>query len=185
MRFCLTPNVNAMLSSDMSAYMTGGILRGFKLELVWDDGSRAEYGFLISTDASFVGEDPAAMEADRPFKPEADLFLDLKRSEEEAFEKKLVLEINNQSRSPVLFGDEMRLMRIDGMEMSEVPVNPDVIWNSITYQVSSGSYKALTVDLERLYGELESGRYRIIKGVRPVGGSRRELYADFIVGPRE
>lgn len=31
MRFCLTPNVNAMLSSDMSAYMTGGILRGFKL----------------------------------------------------------------------------------------------------------------------------------------------------------
>ena len=64
MRFCLTPNVNAMLSSDMSAYMTGGILRGFKLELVWDDGSRAEYGFLISTDASFVGEDPAAMEAD-------------------------------------------------------------------------------------------------------------------------
>lgn len=185
MRFCLTPNVNAMLSSDMSAYMTGGILRGFKLELVWDDGSRAEYGFLISTDASFVGEDPAAMEADRPFKPEADLFLDLKRSEEEAFEKKLVLEINNQSRSPVLFGDEMRLMRIDGMEMSEVPVNPDVIWNSITYQVSSGSYKALTVDLERLYGELESGRYRIIKGVRPVGGSRRELYVDFIVGPRE
>ena len=61
------------------------------------------------------------MEADRPFKPEADLFLDLNRSEEEAFEKKLVLEINNQSRSPVLFGDEMRLMRIDGMEMSEVP----------------------------------------------------------------
>ena len=170
MRFCLTPNVNAMLSSDMSAYMTGGILRGFKLELVWDDGSRAEYGFLISTDASFVGEDPAAMEADRPFKP---------------LEKKLVLEINNQSRSPVLFGDEMTLLRIDGMEMTEVPVNPDVIWNSITYQVSSGSYKALTVDLERLYGELESGRYRIIKGVRPVGGSRRELYADFIVGPRE
>ena len=185
MRFCLTPNANAMLSSDMSAYMTGGILRGFKLELVWDDGSRAEYGFLISTDASFVGEDPAAMEADRPFKPEADLFLDLKRSEEAVFEKKLVFEINNQSRSPVLFGDEMRLMRIDGMEMSEVPVNPDVIWNSITYQVSSGSYKALTVDLERLYGELESGRYRIIKGVRPVGSSRRELYADFIVGPRE
>lgn len=119
------------------------------------------------------------------FKPESDLFLDLKRSEDEPFEKKLILEINNQSGSPVLFGDEMKLMRIDGVEMTEVPVNPEVIWNSITYQVSSGSYKALPVDLERLYDELESGRYRIIKGVRPLGGSRRELYADFIVEPRE
>ena len=92
-----------------------------------DDGSRAEYGFILSTDV-FVGEDPAAVEADPVFKPESDLFLDLKRSEDEPFEKKLILEINNQSGSPVLFGDEMKLVRIDGVEMTEVPGNPEVIW---------------------------------------------------------
>ncbi len=77
------------------------------------------------------------------FKPESDLFLDLKRSEDEPFEKKLILEINNQSGSPVLFGDEMKLMRIDGVEMTEVPESGGDLENSITYQVSSGSYKAL------------------------------------------
>lgn len=181
MKFCLSPNGNALLSSDMATYMTGGVLRGFKLELVWDDGSSAEYGFILATDASYVGEDPAAMEGDQAFKAEPDLFLDIKRVEGKPFEQSLILEINNQSRSPVLFGDDFSLLKIEGTEVTELMVKPDEAWNSITYQVSSGSYKALIIELERLFGGLEPGRYRIVKTVRGLGGGRRNLYADFVV----
>lgn len=181
MKFCLSPNGNALLSSDMATYMTGGVLRGFKLELVWDDGSSAEYGFILSTDASYVGEDPADVEGEQAFKAESDLFLDMKRVGGKAFEQEMILEINNQSRSPVLFGDEFCLVRIEGAKVTELVPKPEVKWNSITYQVSSGSYKALNIRLESLFGELEPGRYRIIKTVRGLGGGSRDLYADFVV----
>lgn len=185
MRFCLSPNINAMLSSDISAYVTGGVLRGFELELIWDDGSKAEYGFILFTDASYVGEDPADVESGQMVKPEDTIFLDLKRSGDEEFDKELILEINNRSGSPILFGDDITLMRIDGGGMTRVQANPEVIWNSITYQVSSGSHKALAVDMESLFGELEAGRYRIVKNVRQLEGNSRNLYVDFVTAPKE
>lgn len=50
--FSLDANPAAMLSSDMSAYEKGGIIRGFRVNCTWMNGSTAEYGFVLRTDAS-------------------------------------------------------------------------------------------------------------------------------------
>lgn len=50
--FSLGVNLAAMLSSDLSSYEEGGILRGFRVNCTWENGSTAEYGFVLRTDAS-------------------------------------------------------------------------------------------------------------------------------------
>lgn len=185
MSFCLTQNGNALLSSDVSAYETGGVLRGFKLKLSWEDGSEAEYGFVVKTDALWVGENPADVDGNHFPEMEPDIFLDIRNGGGGGFGKKMVLEINNQSGNPVLFGDEFSLFKIEGADMSEVSMLPDTAWKSIAYQVSSGSYKAMNVDMAALYGDLESGLYRIRKNVRTEGGGYQVLTADFFVNEAE
>ena len=179
--FVLPQNPFAMLSSDISTYETGGVLRGFKLQLSWEDGSEAEYGFLLRTDASWVGENPADVETNRLPETEPDVYLDIRRSENTDFEQKLVMEINNQSDVPILFGNDFTLLKIMGTEMTEVLMKPEAAWKSITYQVSAGSGKTLAVDMEGIFGRLESGHYRIKKNVRAEGERSRTVTADFIV----
>ncbi len=181
MEFILPQNTFAMLSSDIATYETGGVLRGFKLQLSWEDGSEAEYGFLLRTDAAWVGENPADVETNRLPETEPDVYLDIRRADNMDFEQRLVMEINNQSDVPILFGNDFTLMKITGTEMAEVPMKPEMAWKSIAYQVSAGSYKALTVDMEEIFGRLESGHYRIKKNVRADGEGIQTVTADFIV----
>ncbi|WP_147348019.1 hypothetical protein [Clostridium sp. AM58-1XD] len=49
--FTLNQNSFALLSSDMSTYEKGGVIRGFRVICSWDNGSSAEYGFVLRTDA--------------------------------------------------------------------------------------------------------------------------------------
>lgn len=181
MSFCLTQNANVLLSSSIPPYVAGGVLRGFKLKLSWEDGSEAEYGFVVRTDSTWVGENPDNPEGNHFPETEQDLFLDIRSAEGSGPGEVMVLEVNNQSAGPVLFGEEFTLLKIVGTEMNEVPMLPGTAWKSIAYQVSAGSYKALTVDLRALFGELEGGIYRIRKNVRTEGGGNHVLTADFSV----
>jgi len=83
---------------------------------------------------------------------------------ESVVDTKISVRINSSADEPVLFGEDYILEVKDGQKWFSLPVNDDVMFTSIAYELEKGSSFPWSTDFEILYGKLPAGHYRIIKG---------------------
>ena len=67
------------------------------------------------------------------------------------------------------YGEEYRIDKLENNEWKELPVvvKGNYGWNSIGYHVGKDNKLELEINWEWLYGKLEQGTYRIVKGTSP------------------
>ncbi|WP_313580002.1 immunoglobulin-like domain-containing protein [Lacrimispora sp.] len=83
---------------------------------------------------------------------------------ESVVDTKISVLINNSADDPVLFGENYILEVKDGQKWFSLPVNDDIMFTSIAYELEKGSSFPWSTDFEILYSKLPDGHYRIIKG---------------------
>lgn len=86
---------------------------------------------------------------------------------------KLTVVFENKSSSNCIYGEEFWLEKKINDKWYRVPVAIDGNYgfNSIGYDLSSGSESEWTVDWEWLYGKLKAGEYRIVKSIMDFRGT--------------
>ena len=67
------------------------------------------------------------------------------------------------------YGEEYRIDKLENNEWNELPVvvKGNYGWNSIGYHVGKDNKLELDINWEWLYGKLDKGKYRIVKGTSP------------------
>ena len=86
------------------------------------------------------------------------------------------LEINNQLRLNYQSSDDVGKVlqtgawftiqrEVDGVWYDLVPI-AEVVWEEIAYEISAGETTVLPVTWEYLYGELPTGKYRIVISIQ-------------------
>lgn len=83
---------------------------------------------------------------------------------ESVVDTKITVLINYSADDAVLFGANYILEVKDGQKWFSLPVNDDIMFTSIAYELEKGSSFPWSTDFEILYGKLPAGHYRIIKG---------------------
>lgn len=86
----------------------------------------------------------------------------------------LTLEISNDTDLDVQYGEDYSLEVFDGEISTWVPVcylNPDIAFHAIAYVVPKDSPSMWSADWTQMYGELEAGKYRIVKTVNDFYGT--------------
>lgn len=94
--------------------------------------------------------------------------------------------VNNGDRDIILLG-EYALERLTEEEWRSVDPKAEVCWKDTEALVKAGDRYEKTVSLDKVYGELESGQYRLVKsymlaaGKEPQGEEKYPLYMEFAV----
>ncbi|WP_313180711.1 immunoglobulin-like domain-containing protein [Lacrimispora sp.] len=98
---------------------------------------------------------------------------------ESVVDTKITVLINCSADDPVLFGANYILEVKDGQKWFSLPVNDDIMFTSIAYELEKGSSFPWSTDFEILYGKLPAGHYRIIKGFNIK--SQRDAHEEYFV----
>lgn len=162
--FMLNTNFNAMLSSDLATYQKGGVLRGFKLDCSWADGSNGDFAFVVRTDAACGVENHSTEVYPRSMCGTGiDVFagIDEIKKNEDGFQLKVIL--SNQTGDEFIFGDEPRLYRYEGEKAMAVDLKLEAGWEDIANRLKPHQKADFTVDLGAYYGELQFGYYSFRK----------------------
>lgn len=173
--FRLDTNFWAMLSTERKVYQKGGVVRGFKLDCSWADGSRADYGFIVRTDVACGVQDRSAevypMSMCGTGIP---VFAGIDQIDVD--EKGLILTITlvNQTDQEYTFGEEPKLYRYYGPEAREVSIIPGTGWNDLAHRLKPNGEASFTVDLGVVYGSLEPGYYVFYKELTRRGTKETE-----------
>lgn len=162
--FSLTPNMNALYSTDSSTYKKGGVTRGIRLTCVWKNGSKAEYAWIIKTDAVYDSDGHTGYGSTTPAGcgtgiPVTSGMESLKKTSNGYVMK---MQIYNHYRDPYTINDEFTVARLQGDERIELELREGRSFN--------GKYKKLgfwnsapKMDIGKYYGELEPGYYVLYK----------------------
>jgi len=160
----LEVNFWVMLSSDMSTYQKGGVIRGFRLDCNWDNGSNADYGFVLRTDSACgVSDHSAEVYPMSMCGTGVNVYSRIDRIEDNDGSITLEVTLDNQTDQEYTFGEKPELYRYQGPEPEEIPIKPDVAWHDIAYRLLPGGNASFTADLGLLYGQLEPGYYTYYK----------------------
>lgn len=160
----LSTNFWAMLSSDLSTYQKGGVIRGFRLNCSWENGSSADYGFVIRTDAACGVEDHSAEVYPMSMcGTGVNVYTAIEKLEDHDGSIKLEAALDNQTSQEYTFGEKPELYRYEGPEPEEVPLKPDAAWHDIAYVLKPNGKASFTADLGAMYGRLEPGYYAYYK----------------------
>ena len=93
-------------------------------------------------------------------------FSDITMTVESITDTKIAVCINSSSDVSVIFGEDYIIEVKDGQKWYSLPVNDDIMFTSMGYELKRGSSFQWSVDYKILYGRLAPGEYRIIKGFR-------------------
>ena len=125
-------------------------------------------------------------EAD-PFDESGDAALTVQAADSDG----ITVDLENHLPTSLTYGEDYTLVKKVGNAWRRVPcIQPETSssgagFNSIGYELEGNSAKELNIDWRWLYGELENGEYRFIKGVSWVKSDEdfrnAGLYADFTV----
>ena len=125
-------------------------------------------------------------EAD-PFDESGDAVLTVKEANSDG----ITVELENHLSDPLTYGEDYTLVKKVGDSWRRVPYiqpetsNSGAAFNAIGNELDGNSTKELNIDWRWLYGELENGEYRFIKGVSWVKSDEdfrnAGLYVDFTI----
>ncbi len=183
----LSPNLHALKSRDSSTYQKGGVFRGFRLLCEWENGSRAEYGWILRTDAVYGAEGKSAGAYLMPVSDTGTWITAEVTDVTEGEEGPVVLmTVENRLNRQLFYGAPVSLQRFDGTEWKEIPQKENVAWEEIAYILEGGKSAVLEVDIGQIFGELDSGYYVIGKEFTDENtGDSRKVSAGFQIVRRE
>jgi len=81
----------------------------------------------------------------------------------------LIVTLENNSDQQYVYGEEFMLEKEIEENWYQVPViTADYGFNDIGYNLASSEVEELAIDWDWLYGSLDTGKYRIVKGILDV-----------------
>ena len=105
----------------------------------------------------------ARLEADARPDTGSDIYIAMEDVDARAWTAKLVL--HNDSDREIFFGADYSLERQTDGQWKTVPfASDDIAWPAILFVLEPGKTHEWTVAVRKLYGELEKGEYRMVKG---------------------
>ena len=84
---------------------------------------------------------------------------------------KIVITYTNPTDKEVSYGDTHILQGWNGQEWFNIPLKPNVAWRDILNILKANKSVKESIDFESMYGELDTGHYRIIKPMKIVSSS--------------
>lgn len=160
----LDVNMNALFSSDSETYQKGGVLRGFRMSCEWDNGSTAEYAWILKTDAAWGADGKTAgaylVSGCGMGIP---VFSDVRSVETDKEGYVVKFSLDNQLDDSYTYGDEFLLKRIEGKKSEEVACREETAWGDIEHILEGKQSTEIELPVGMMYGELEPGYYTIEK----------------------
>lgn len=154
----LDTNMAAMLSSDFSTYEKGGVIRGFCMTCMWENGSDAEYGWIVRADAwdgtEFVDEGQENT-AEIPVSFTVQSVDETKRGQS------VLAELNNESEDVYSYGEEYILKKVNGEETETLSMLEGVAWIEIAHMIEGSQSVTTEYLVEECFGKLDPGDYVI------------------------
>lgn len=155
-------NRNALKSTDPDTYRKGGVLRGFRILCYPGSQNEREYDLLLRTDAVMGsdGENEGVylMEKCGTGIP---VFADIHSVEKDSDGLAVSMSLENVSSCSYFYGEDYRLIRLDGKENQEIPYKEDIGWHDTAYELKKGKRAEFTFPIEKIFGALEPGIYAI------------------------
>lgn len=163
-RIYLGTNPYALLSSDSATYEKGGVVRGFYVKCSWQQGSTADYGFLVRTDAA-MGNDGTSGGAYLMIGCGTGIPVlgNIDAVKEKSGKTVVTMSLSNQMSATWTYGVPFLLDRQSGDERQAVPYREGYAWEDVAYTLKGGKSVKQEVCLEDAYGELEPGYYVLTK----------------------
>lgn len=160
----LEANPYVLLSSDAGTYQTGGVLRGFRMTCTWENGSEAEYAWVLRTDAVYGADGKTAgAYLYAACGTGVQVFGNVKKIDEDMNGMVVVFGLDNQMDTEYTYGDDFYLSRVEGKKTVEVPCKDGTGWNDIEHVLESKKSAESELPVGLMYGELEPGFYTIKK----------------------
>lgn len=91
---------------------------------------------------------------------------DVTMTVERVVDTKITVRINYLADDPAIFGEDYVIEVKKGHKWYSLPVNDNIMFTSIGYELKKGNNLPWSTDIEVLYGKLSPGLYRIIKSYR-------------------
>lgn len=158
----LSPNLYALRSTDSVTYQKGGVLRGFRMICEWENGSRAEYAWILKTDAVYGAEGKSAGAYLTPGCGTGEwIMASVTEVKDGADGPVAALTVTNQLSQPFTYGEAVTLKRFDGTRMEEVPLKENTAWKDVAYTLGGEKSVRLSVNIGQLFGKLTPGYYVI------------------------
>ena len=155
----LDTNMAAMLSSDMSTYEKGGVLRGFRMTCMWENESDAEYAWIIRTDA---WDGTESVDENQENTAEIPVSFTVQSVDETKRGQSILAELNNESEEIYMYGAEYVLKKT-GEETEIIPMLEGIGWEDVEYQLDGNQRNVIELLVEECFGRLEPGDYVIEK----------------------
>ena len=161
---CVDMFPTALLSSDSATYERGGVIRGFRMDCHWDNGSEAEYAWILRTDAT-KGEVSAmdAYDSQEPDKAESVLMAEIESVDDTKRGLSVLLKIQNLTDDTITYGEDFRVEKIVGDKTESMPMLENTGWNDIAMILEGKQSVVVECLVSELYGDLEPGEYIIRK----------------------
>ena len=181
--FALRPNMNALYSTDPETYKKGGVTRGIRLNCEWDNGSKAEYAWIINTDAVYDSEGQTGYGSITPAGcgtgiPVTSSMESLKKNSSGYVMK---IQIYNHYRGAYTINDEFSVTRIQGDERILLDMKEGKHFNSNDRKLGFWS-SAPKMDIGKYYGDLEPGYYVLRKDlINQETGNTYPITKSFVV----
>lgn len=105
-------------------------------------------------------------------------FSDISMSLENLDNTKITVRINSSANDSVIFGEDYIIEAKNGQRWYTLPINKDIMFNSIGYELKKGASFLWSTDYDILYGKLSPGKYRMIKSFRvePPQGKPKDYF---------
>lgn len=73
--------------------------------------------------------------------------------------------IINNNKKQLTYGDEFKIQKKVNGEWKDLEYIPNTIWNAMAYITEENSKTSKELDVEKYYGKLGNGTYRVVKPV--------------------
>lgn len=175
-------NLNAMYSNNPEAYQSAGIIRGFLLDCLFEDGKTEEYAAAFKTDAAFgLSEESSSAFLMYICGTGIDIFAQ-SQLQKGSSGLELIFTVNNESTKEFYYGEQPLLERFEGPDLKEIPFLEGVGWNDLAYILAPGKSAEQKINPEQIYGTLQPGYYRFSKEFTDSqNGESQVVSADFVI----
>lgn len=173
--FSLDTNFWAMLSAERKTYQTGGVIRGFRLDCTWENGSRADYGFIVRSDVACGVKDRSAEVCPMSLcGTGVPIAAGIDNIDVDENGLTLTVTLDNRTDQKYLFGEEPKLYRYYGPDAKAVSLRPGAGWNDAAHILRPNRKTTFAVNLGELYGPLKPGYYVFYKELTNSGTEEKE-----------
>ncbi|WP_180994509.1 immunoglobulin-like domain-containing protein [Clostridium sp. chh4-2] len=174
-------NLNAMYSNNPEAYQPAGIIRGFLLDCLFEDGKTEEYAAAFKTDAAFgLSEESSSAFLMYICGTGIDIFAQ-SQLQKGSSGLELIFTVNNESTKEFYYGEQPLLERFEGPDLKEIPLLEGVGWNDLAYILAPGKSAEQKINLEQIYGTLQPGYYRFSKEFTDSQNGESQVVSDDFV----